>query len=564
MIVTVNLAKGAISMARKKVIVKRLNSIQNFGAMDILCTDKTGTLTQDKVVLEKYVDVFGENNDRVLEIRLYQQLLSNGSEESSRYRAPQTLRAGGELGIEKNYRKIDEIPFDFNRKRMSVIVEKRNASHILICKGALEEVFPLCVSAELGGKRVPIEEVSREKCYRVAQEMNDDGMRIIAVAYKDVPAVTSEYGVKDECAMILLGYIAFLDPPKETAPDAIQALHRYGVKVKVLTGDNDRVTRKICRDVGLRVDDLLLGHQIEAMSDEELAEATERTTVFAKLTPAHKQRLVQAMHDKGHVVGFMGDGINDAAALRAADVGISVDNAVDIAKESADIILLEKSLMILEEGVLEGRKVFGNIIKYIKMGASSNFGNVFSLLGASCLLPFLPMLPVQLLTQNLLYDLSQTAIPLDDVDAEYLEKPRRWEIGDIGRFMVCIGPISSIFDYGTFALMWYFFKADSPAHQSLFQSGWFVEGLLSQTLIVHMIRTRRIPFIQSRASWPLLFMTGLIMTAGICIPFTPLAAKIGLSPLPGAFFPWLLGMLVLYCVLTQFAKTWFIKKYGYN
>jgi Mg2+-importing ATPase len=567
MIVTVNLAKGAMAMAKKKVIVKRLNSIQNFGAMDILCTDKTGTLTQDKVLLEKYVDALGDENLRVLKYAFLNSFYQTGLKNLLDFAILKHVEVKGELAIEKNYRKVDEIPFDFNRKRMSVVVEKMQGTqsrHILICKGALEEIFNLCSHAEIGREKLPINEVPTDQVYKIAQDMNDDGLRVIAVAYKEVPPNRSDYSVRDESGLTLLGYVAFLDPPKESAAQAILALDRYGVKVKVLTGDNDRVTRKICKEVGLNVDNLMLGNEVEAMTDDELDQAVKVVTVFAKLTPAQKERIVHSLHRNGHVVGFMGDGINDAPALRAADVGISVDNAVDVAKESADIILLEKSLLVLEEGVIEGRKVFGNIIKYIKMGASSNFGNVFSVLGASAFLPFLPMQPVQLLTQNLLYDLSQTGIPLDNVDKEYLERPRKWEIGDIGRFMLVIGPISSIFDYATFALMWFVFKANNPGAAGLFQSGWFIEGLLSQTLIVHMIRTPKIPFIQSRASGPLLFMTGLIMAIGIYVPFSPYGASIGLQPLPLSYFPWLIGMLLGYCFLTQVVKNWFIKKFGYN
>jgi Mg2+-importing ATPase len=565
MIVTVNLAKGAISMSRKRVIVKRLNSIQNFGAMNVLCTDKTGTLTQDRIVLEKYLDVSGEPNDRVLKYAYVNSFYQTGLKNLLDVAVLNHRELSKELEIDRIYKKLDEIPFDFTRKRMSVVVEKSNRRHILICKGALEEMFKICSHAEVRRQAVPISELPVERFQKIAQELNDDGFRVIAVAYKDVEAGRKEeYTVGDEKEMILLGYVAFLDPPKETASQAIKKLNEHGVAVKVLTGDNDRVTRKVARDVGLAADDILLGSQMEYMSEEELESAVEKITVFAKLTPAQKERIVRALHSRDHVVGFLGDGINDAPALRAADVGISVDNAVDIAKESADIILLEKSLLVLEEGVLEGRKVFGNIVKYIKMGASSNFGNMFSMLGASALFPFLPMQPVQLLTQNLLYDISQTAIPFDEVDVEYLEKPRKWEIGEIGRFMVYFGPISSIFDYGTFALMWFVFKAQTPATQSLFQSGWFVEGLLSQTLIVHMIRTRRIPFIQSRASWPLILMTSSIMAVGIYVPFSVYGQGIGLEPLPFSYFPWLVAILLGYCTLAQMMKNWFIKRYGYN
>jgi Mg2+-importing ATPase len=565
MIITVNLAKGAISMSKKKVIVKRLNSIQNFGAMNVLCTDKTGTLTQDKIVLEKYLDVSGNPNDRVLKYAYLNSFYQTGLKNLLDVAVLNRRELSKELEIEKIYRKLDEIPFDFNRKRMSVVVEKSNHRHILICKGALEEIFKVCSRAEIGREVLPLSGLPVDKFLAIAQELNDDGLRVVAVAYKDVEADRKqEYAIQDESDLILLGYIAFLDPPKETAAEAIEKLHRHGVVVKVLTGDNDRVTRKVAKDVGLDAEHLLLGSQIEAMSDDALDAVVDETVIFAKLTPAQKERIVQSLHRKNHVVGFLGDGINDAAALKAADVGISVENAVDIAKESADIILLEKSLLVLEAGVLEGRKVFGNIIKYIKMGASSNFGNMFSMLGASALFPFLPMLPVQLLTQNLLYDISQTAIPFDDVDVEYMEVPRKWEIGEISRFMVFFGPISSLFDYVTFAVLWFFFKAQTPADASLFQAGWFVEGLLSQTLIVHMIRTRRIPFIQSRASWPLIIMTATIMTVGVYVPFTIYGSSIGFTPLPWSYFPWLVTILLGYCFTTQIMKNWFIKKYGYN
>ncbi|PWU21406.1 MAG: magnesium-translocating P-type ATPase [Bdellovibrio sp.] len=565
MIVTVNLAKGAMSMFRKKVIVKRLNSIQNFGAMNMLCTDKTGTLTQDKIVLEKYLDVSGAPNDRVLKYAYLNSYYQTGLKNLLDVAVLNHRELSKELEIDRVYRKLDEIPFDFTRKRMSVVVEKSNGRHILICKGALEEMLKVCGRAEVGNEIVAIPDLPVERFQKIAQDLNDDGLRVVAVAYKDVEAgQRKEYSVIDEGDLILLGYIAFLDPPKESASQAIKKLNEHGVAVKVLTGDNDRVTRKVARDVGLPADDILLGSQIDDLTDEGLDNVVEKTSVFAKLTPAQKERIVRSLHRLHHVVGFLGDGINDAPALKAADVGISVENAVDIAKESADIILLEKSLLVLEEGVIEGRKVFGNIIKYIKMGASSNFGNMFSMLGASALFPFLPMQPVQLLTQNLLYDISQTAIPFDDVDAQYLEKPRKWEIGEIRRFMVFFGPISSLFDYVTFALMWFFFKSQTPATESLFQSGWFVEGLLSQTLIVHMIRTRRIPFIQSRASWPLILMTASVMAVGILVPFSDYGKGIGLEPLPLSYFPWLVLILLCYCVMTQLMKNWFVRKYGYN
>jgi Mg2+-importing ATPase len=562
MIVTVNLAKGALSMSRNKVIVKRLNSIQNFGAMDVLCTDKTGTLTQNKVVLLKYVDASGFKNDKVLKYAYLNSFYQTGLKNLLDVAVLSHVEISTAIKPETNYRKIDEIPFDFVRRRMSVVVEEEGKRDVLICKGALEEIFNVSTNVEMDGTVEAIDEELKEDLKRITQDLNEDGLRVIAVAYKEIPTDHPEYTVKDEGGMTLLGYLAFLDPPKETTHQALNLLQAHNVTVKVLTGDNEVVSRKICTQVGLDAEHILLGGQIEAMNDNQLADAVEQHQVFAKLSPAQKERIVKALHLKGHVVGFLGDGINDAPALRAADVGISVDNAVDIAKESADIILLEKNLLVLEQGVVEGRMVFGNIVKYIKMGASSNFGNMFSVLGASILLPFFPMLPVQILVQNLLYDFSQVAIPLDRVDEEYLAQPRKWEIGDIARYMIFIGPISSIFDYTTFGLMWFYFGANSVAHQSLFQSAWFVEGLLSQTLIVHMIRTNKIPFIQSRASWPLLATTASIMLVGIYIPFSPLAGKLKMMPLPWHYFPWLAATLLGYALLTQIVKTWFVRRYG--
>lgn len=564
MIVTVNLAKGALAMAKKRVIVKRLSSIQNFGAMDVLCTDKTGTLTQDNVVLEKYVGTKGREDLRVLEYSFLNSYYQTGLKNLLDRAILNHVEVGGKLKVEGHYRKEDEVPFDFNRRRMSVIVTRRNETHVLICKGAIEEMFSVCTQYDVDGKLFPLDEGAKKECFGIAEDLNDDGLRVVAVAYREEPIRTKPYSIADEQGLVLLGFVAFLDPPKESTQEALRVLRSHGVDVKVLTGDNDRVTRKICSIVGIPTERILLGSEVEALSESELAPLVVSCSVFAKLTPSHKERIVKALRLQNRVVGFLGDGINDSPALKAADVGISVDTGVDIAKESADIILLEKNLLVLGDGILEGRKVFGNIVKYIKMGASSNFGNVFSILGASIALPFLPMMPVQLLTQNLLYDISQTAIPFDDVDQEYLEKPRRWQIGEIGRFMFFLGPVSSLFDFATFGVMWFVLKANTPAQQSLFQSGWFVEGLLSQTLIVHIIRTRKIPFFQSRGSLPLMIMTVLVMGIGLCIPFTSFGQHIGFTPLPRAYFGWLVGILISYSVLAHLAKTWFIERYGFN
>jgi P-type Mg2+ transporter len=563
-IVTANLAKGAIAMSDKKVIVKNIDAIQDFGSMNILCTDKTGTLTQDKIVLQRHLDPYGQESVEVLKYAylnsFYQTGLKNLLDVAVLDRHPELAS----LDVEKNYQKFDEIPFDFVRRRMSVVVEERGKQHVLICKGAVEEVLKVCTQLKVNDKVLPMDESVHTRVADLQQKLNSDGLRVIAVAYKVMPPDQSHYAITDERDLVLLGNIAFLDPPKESAAQAIKALKRNGVEVKILTGDNDIITRKICKDVSLPVQNVLLGSDIEALSDEELAKVAVTTTIFAKFSPTQKAKVIQVLRKKGSIVGYMGDGINDAAALREADVGISVDTAADIAKESADIILLEKNLLVLESGVIVGRKTFANIIKYIRMGTSSNFGNMFSVLGASAILPFLPMQPVQILINNLLYDFSQTGIPFDHVDQEDLIKPPKWKIDNIRRFMIFIGPISSIFDYATYALMWFVFGATSVDNQALFQTGWFVESLMTQTLIVHVIRTAKIPFFQSRASLPMLLITATVMGVGMYLPFSPIASSLGFVPLPAVYFLWLAGILTCYCVLTQFVKTWFIKKYSYT
>ena len=567
LIVTANLAKGAVAMSRRKVIVKRLNAIQNFGAMDVLCTDKTGTLTQDKVILETHLNVDGEVDDRVLQIAWLNSHHQTGVKNLLDLAVLDYADAHkGRKGIKRplHYRKVDEIPFDFVRRRLSVVVAGDRNEHLLVCKGAVEEMLAISdFVAGPDGSR-PLDAGERSKLAARAMALNEDGLRVVMVATREFvpPETKPAYSVQDETGLTLQGFLAFLDPPKESAPAAIAALHSHGVAVKVLTGDNAVVTAKICHEVGLDVGTPVMGRDVARLDDAQLAGIVETTTVFAKMSPLDKARVIKALQSRGHTVGYLGDGINDAPALRDADVGISVDTAADIAKESADIILLEKSLMVLEEGVIKGRETFGNIIKYIKMTASSNFGNVFSVLVASAFLPFLPMLPIHLLIQNLCYDISQLSLPWDRMDEEYLEKPRKWYAGDIARFMVTIGPISSIFDITTFCLMWYVFSANTVGEQSLFQSGWFIEGLLSQTLVVHMIRTRKIPFFQSTAALPVLLLTGAIMAIGIYIPFSPFGNLIGLQPLPWAYFPWLVATLVGYSALTQLVKTVYIRRFN--
>jgi len=562
MIVTANLASGAIRMSRKKVIVKRLDAIQNIGAIDILCTDKTGTLTQNKVILLRYLDVDGGENPEVLEYGYLNSYFQTGLKNLMDTAILEHAKELRENNVGKIYKKVDEIPFDFCRRRMSVVLQKDPDKDILICKGALEEMLKVCDKVKIGNSIVPISGQAKEKVLDLKKDLNEDGLRVLAVGYREVPNGKRQvFRVEDEHSLTLLGYLAFLDPPKETTHEAILSLKKNNIQIKVLTGDNAVVTKRICKWVGIDTQYILEGSDIEKMDDKVLAEEVEKTSIFAKLDPLQKAKVIRLLKQNNHTVGYLGDGINDAPALREADIGISVDTAVDIAKESADIIMLEKSLLFLEEGVLEGRKTFGNIIKYIKMAVSSNFGNVFSVLGASILLPFLPMKSIQLLTQNLLYDISQIAIPFDNLDKEFLYKPRKWDPKGIAKFMVWIGPISSIFDYTTFAILWYFFGANSIERQALFQSGWFVEGLLSQTLIVHMIRTSKIPFVQSMASWPLLITTSAIMIIGILIPFSFIGKAIGLVPLPWSYFPWLAGTLLAYALLTQTVKLWYIRRF---
>lgn len=564
MIVTSTLAKGAVFLSRKKVIVKRLDAIQNFGAMDVLCTDKTGTLTQDKIFLARHVDIWGQESDDVLEMAYLNSYHQTGLKNLLDVAVLEHVEVHRELNVGTAYSKVDEIPFDFNRRRMSVVVAEHDRPHVLICKGAVEEVLSVCQYVRHGDAQEVLTDELLARIRSVTAAFNEEGLRVVGVAARSMPRGRDTYTLADEQGLTLIGYVAFLDPPKESTAPALKALAEHGVAVKVLTGDNELVTAKICREVGLDQQGLLLGNDIERMSDAELAVAVETTNVFAKLTPTHKERIVRLLKANGHVVGFMGDGINDAPALRTADIGISVDSAVDIAKEAADIILLEKSLMVLEEGVLEGRRTFANMLKYIKMTASSNFGNVFSVLVASAFIPFLPMLPMHLLVQNLLYDVSQIAIPFDNVDDEMLKKPQRWQPADVGRFMLFFGPISSIFDILTFCLMWYVFQANTPEHQTLFQSGWFVVGLLTQTLIVHMIRTPKIPFLQSRAAMPLLVMTGVIMAVGIFLPMGPLAGYFKLEALPPLYFVFLPMILLAYMGLTQAVKGFYIRKFGWQ
>ena len=567
MIVTVNLSKGALMMSRKKVIVKQLPSIQNFGAMDVLCTDKTGTLTQDRVVLERHVDVTGRESEDVLRYAYMNSHYQTGL----RNLLDRAVLACTDLDVEHNCRKVDEIPFDFSRRRMSVVVEYGD-DNVLVCKGAVEEVYKHCDRYQVDEDIYPLIDIIKHDLIEEVEGLYADGFRVLAIAYREFPKDKQVFSVADESQLVLLGYIAFFDPPKDSTATALASLRAAGVQVKILTGDNALVTKKICKDVGLEIKRLVTGDELQNLSTEALDDLAEEATVFARLDPSQKEQIIQALRRRGHVVGYMGDGINDAPSLRTADVGISVDSGVDVAKEAADIVLLEKNLLVLEDGIIEGRRVFCNIVKYIRMGASSNFGNMFSVLGASYLFKFLPMQPIQILTNNLLYDFSQIGIPTDRVDDEWVAKPRRWNMGGIRRFMLYIGPLSSIFDYATFGLMWWFFgchawqaPADggpTPYLEKLFQTGWFVESLLTQTLIVYIIRTRRIPFLQSSPSPAMLITTLVVVAVGSWLPYSPMAPMLGLVPLPWKYWLWIGGFMLAYSILTHNVKVWFFKRFG--
>lgn len=563
MIVTANLSKGAVAMSKKKTIVKDLNAIQNFGAMNILCTDKTGTLTRDMVVLEKYINADGSSDPdrRILRHAYFNSFFQTGLNNLMDKAILAHVKDLGMESVRRAYRKVDEIPFDFTRRRMSVVVEDRAGKRQIITKGAVEEMLGVCSYTELDGQVLPLTDALRAKSLEITHDLNRSGLRVLAVAQKSFIEKDCDFSVSDESDMVLIGFLAFLDPPKPSAAEAIKQLNTHGIEVKILSGDNDAVVRAIARQVGIDTTHSVTGPEFETMTAEQQRCVAHAGVVFSKLTPMQKTRIISLLQDGGNTVGFLGDGINDAAALRQSDIGISVDSAVDIAKESADIILLEKDLMVLEDGVIEGRRTFGNITKYIKMTASSNFGNMFSVMVASAFLPFLPMMPIHLIIQNLLYDLSQTAIPFDRMDGEYLREPKWWDASDLSRFMICIGPISSVFDIATYLVLWYAFGCQTPAHQALFQSGWFVEGLLSQTLIVHMIRTRKIPFIQSSASLPVMLLTALIMAVGVVLPFTTFGHSVGLVSLPWTYFPWLVGILLCYCILTQAVKKWYVRRF---
>ncbi|MDD5431858.1 MAG: magnesium-translocating P-type ATPase [Candidatus Omnitrophica bacterium] len=556
MLVAINLSKGAIAMSKKDVIVKRLNAIQNFGAMDVLCTDKTGTLTMDRIILERHCDVVRKEDEDVLRFAFINSYYQTGLKNI----LDRAILKHGKLVV-KQYKKVDEVPFDFSRKLMSVVVENEG-KHRLIVKGAPEEIYRRCTKFELEGEILDLG-TGNLMLLELKEEYDNlsaEGFRVLAVAYKDFDQQKDKYTKDDEQELILKGYIAFLDPPKPTARKTIETLKNLGIVFKVLTGDNELVTKKICGDVGLDVKGLATGEEVEKITDDQLCELVKVTTVFARLSPLQKERVIRALHKNKHIVGYLGDGINDAPALKASDVGISVNNAVDIAKESADIILLKKSLLVLEDGILEGRRTFGNILKYIKMGSSSNFGNMLSMTGASLFLPFLPMLPIQILLNNLLYDISQIAIPSDDVDKEYLLKSRPWNINYIKKFMITIGPVSSLFDFITFGVLLWVFKAP----EQLFHTGWFLESLCTQTLVIHVIRTGKIPFIESKPSQFLIFTSIYIVTIALVIPFIPLGKHFGFVTPPPGYFLALILIVTAYLFMVQRVKRWFIRKYGYE
>lgn len=578
MIITASLAKGSIIMAKEKVVIKKLNAIQDLGAIDILCTDKTGTLTQDEIVLEYPLDIHGDLDMAVLR-RAYlnshfQTGLKNLMDRAIISRTEKEAKEHVILqNLDTSFQKIDELPFDFERRRMSVIVKDDSNVVSMVTKGALEEMLTISTHVEYRGEIIPITESIRQEVLAEVGQLNRQGLRVLGVGYKSDLREDYAYAVADESDMILTGYLAFLDPPKPSAAPAIQALLEHGVRTKILTGDNEKVTQAICEKVGLDVEHILLGADIDQMTDQELAETVESVTVFAKLSPDQKARIILQLKKNGHGVGYMGDGINDAPSMKVADVGISVDTAVDIAKETADVILLDKDLMVLETGIVEGRKVYANMTKYIKMTVSSNFGNIFSLLVASIFLPFLPMAPVHLIVLNLVYDLSCVALPFDNVDQDFLKQPHTWEAKSITRFMVWMGPISSVFDILTFIFLYFIIVPLVTGHHYvhgsesalqfiiLFQTGWFIESMWSQTMVIHMLRTAKVPFVQSRPAWLVILMTLVAAFFVTSLPYGPLVNILRLAPLGLPYFLFLICIIFLYMFSVTVIKKFYIKKY---
>ena len=588
MLVTTCLGKGAVDLSHRHVIVKRLDAIQDLGAVDVLCTDKTGTLTEDRIVLERHLDVNGREDARVLRYAFLNSYFSTGVKNLidnaivERALAEGTDEVNATVGstitaeeLAERYHGIDELPFDFERRRLSVVVGDAAGRTRMVTKGALEEVLAVCTKVEVDGQVLPLTDELRTQVVRRGEALADEGMRVLGVARKNEPAGAATLTVADERDMVLIGYLAFLDPPKESSAAAIRALAAHGVATKVLTGDSPRVASHVCRAIGIDAEHVLTGVDVEAMNDDELADAVQRTNIFAKLSPAQKARVVRTLRGLGHAVAYMGDGVNDAAAMRESDCGISVDSAVDVAREAADIILLEKDLMVLEHGIECGRTTYANMIKYVKMTVSSNFGNIFSVLVAAALLPFLPMTAVQLLLLNLIYDLTCTAVPWDNVDEAAVHTPRRWDTGSVRRFMVTFGPLSSVFDILTFAALFFIVcpaaaggawgtldAAGQAVFAGTFQAGWFIESMWTQTLVVHLIRTEKVPFVGSRASLPLCALGATGIAVACVLPATPLGAALDFCALPATFWPILATMVTGYAALVMLAKHLYVRRNG--
>jgi Mg2+-importing ATPase len=556
MIITINLSRGAMAMSGKDVIVKRLSSIENFGSMDVLCTDKTGTLTENQIKLILHVDFEGKDSEKVL---LYS-FLNSHFQTGLRSPLDEAILQFREIDASE-FQKIDEVPFDFVRRRVSIVVEE-GRQRFFIAKGAPEEILKVCSCYELGGVVSDLAKGTRKNIERKYHDLSTEGLRALGIAYKRIREQKAVYSINDESDMVFLGFVAFLDPPKETAKESIQLLSKAGIELKILTGDNELVTRKVCAELGFEVKGVAFGSDISNMPDETLSAVVEEANIFARVTPAQKDRIIALLRKNGHVVGYMGDGINDAPSLKTSDVGISVNNAVDVARESADIILLKNDLTVLGQGVLEGRRTFGNTMKYVMMGVSSNFGNMFSAAGGVLFLPFLPMAPLQILLNNLLYDTSQTAMTTDNIDDEYIQRPKRWDISFIRRFMVTLGPVSSLFDYATFFTMLFVFN--TWTNEGLFQTAWFIESLCSQTLVVLIIRTRRVPFYKSKPSKYLTIMLLFVIISAIIIPYTPVNTLFGFVPPPPAYFLALAGILGAYAVLAEAVKSWFYRRNAYR